>query len=84
MDLPKMMRCNSQFFGASIPAGLSGGRYFIPTFIVPLPQTHVGLAPLRARAAHIVQLGTISLIGQHCPPITGELSAQSQSRGGET
>jgi hypothetical protein len=37
-------------------------------------QTHVGLAPLRARTAHMVQLGTISLIGQHCRPIMGELS----------
>jgi hypothetical protein len=42
-------------------------------------QTHVGIAPLRARAAHIVQLGTISLIGQHCPPIIGELGAQFQA-----
>jgi hypothetical protein len=34
--------------------------------------------------AYIVQLRTISLFGQHCPPITGELGAQFQSRGGET
>jgi hypothetical protein len=46
----------------------------------------VGLAPLGARAAHIVQLGTIVTppIGQHCPPIIGELGAQFQSRRGET
>jgi hypothetical protein len=54
-----------------------------PTRLSPFAQTHVALAPLRARATHIVQLGTISLIGQHCPPITGELGAQFQSRRGE-
>jgi hypothetical protein len=49
-------------------------------------QTRVSLAPLRARAAHIVQLGTISLIDQRRPrpPILGEQGAQFQSRVGET
>jgi hypothetical protein len=32
------------------------------------------------RAAHIVRLGTISLIGQRGPPIIGEHGAQFQSR----
>ena len=44
-----------------------------PTPLSRIAQTDPGLAPLRARAAHLVQLGAIGtpLIGQHRPPRRG-------------
>ena len=79
--------------GCSARRTLPRARGAIPGFISAKPtplsrsaQTGLGLAPLRARAAHIVQLGAIGapLIGQHRPPIIRQLGAQFQSRGGET
>src|SRR5262245_61996571 len=53
----------------------SGGQLAKPTRLSRFAETR-SLAPPRARAAHIVQFGTIFLIRQRCPPIIGEHGAQ--------
>jgi hypothetical protein len=80
---PDMSGCLWRYCSTLTAANFPGGQLAKPTRLSRLAQTR-SRAPPWARATHIVQLGTIFLIGQRCPAIVGEHGAQFQSRGGES